>query len=101
MLKKILTYMAAAATACYLLFAFVIVPMQKENDNCKGIAINISNNIIPAACTQFSYFAGIGLRNTISINIKKSLPPSSAGMGRRLNTPIFIDINAIILISAE
>ena len=44
MLKKILTYMAAAATACYLLFAFVIVPMQKENDNCKGIAINISNN---------------------------------------------------------
>ena len=44
MLKKILTYLATAAIMCYLAFAFVIVPMQKENDNCKGIAINITNN---------------------------------------------------------
>ena len=32
-----------------------------------------------------------------SINIKNSLPPSSAGMGRRLNRPIFMAINAIIV----
>ena len=44
MLKKILTYIAAAAITSYLVFAFVIVPMQRENDNCKGIAINITNN---------------------------------------------------------
>ena len=44
MLKKILTYIATAVIACYLVFAFVIVPMQKENDNCKGIVINIADN---------------------------------------------------------
>ena len=44
MLKKILTYIATAAILCYLVFAFVIIPMLDDNDNCKGIAINISNN---------------------------------------------------------
>lgn len=44
MLKKILTYIATAAIACYLVFAFVIIPMLDDNDNCKGIAVNISNN---------------------------------------------------------
>lgn len=44
MLKKILTYIATAAIVCYLVFAFVIVPMQKENDNSKGIVINIADN---------------------------------------------------------
>ena len=29
---------------CYLVFAFVIVPMQKENDNSKGIVIKIADN---------------------------------------------------------
>ena len=44
MLKKILTYIATAAILCYLVFAFVIIPMLDDNDNCKGIAVNISNN---------------------------------------------------------
>ena len=44
MLKKILTYIATAVIVCYLVFAFVIVPMQKENDNSKGIVINIADN---------------------------------------------------------
>ena len=44
MLKKILTYIATAAILCYLVFAFVIIPMLDDNDNYKGIAVNISNN---------------------------------------------------------
>ena len=44
MLKKILTYITTVAIVCYLVFAFVIVPMQKENDNSKGIVIKIADN---------------------------------------------------------
>ena len=44
MLKKILTYIATTAIVCYLVFAFVIVPLQKENDNSKGIVIKIADN---------------------------------------------------------
>ena len=44
MLKKILKYIAFAAVLCYIVFAFVIVPWQKDYDNCKGITINITNN---------------------------------------------------------
>lgn len=44
MLKKILTYIATTAIVCYLVFAFVIVPLQKENDNSKGIIIKIADN---------------------------------------------------------
>jgi cell division protein FtsQ len=29
---------------CYLAFAFVIVPLQKDCDSCKGIVINITDN---------------------------------------------------------
>ena len=44
MLKKILKYIIAAAIACYLVFAFVIVPSRKDNEKCKEVAIKISNN---------------------------------------------------------
>jgi cell division protein FtsQ len=44
MLKKILKYIIAAAIACYLIFALVIVPSRKDNDKCKEVAIKISNN---------------------------------------------------------
>lgn len=44
MLKKILKYIIAAAIACYLIFALVIVPSRKDNDKCREVAIKISNN---------------------------------------------------------
>ena len=44
MLKKILKYIIIAAIACYLVFAFVIVPMQKDSNSCKDIEINIRDN---------------------------------------------------------
>ena len=44
MLKKILKYIIAAAVACYVVFAFVIIPLRKDNDNCKSLVINITNN---------------------------------------------------------
>ena len=44
MLKKILKYIIAVAILCYLVFAFVIVPLQKDNDSCRGVAIQITNN---------------------------------------------------------
>jgi hypothetical protein len=44
MLKKILKYIIIAALGCYLAFAFVIVPLQKDYDSCKGIVINITDN---------------------------------------------------------
>ena len=44
MLKKILKYILAIAILCYLAFAFVIVPLQKDNDSCRGVAIQITNN---------------------------------------------------------
>ena len=44
MLKKILKYIIVAALVCYLAFAFVIVPWQKDYDGCRGVAINIANN---------------------------------------------------------
>ena len=39
----------------------------------------------------------MGLRIISSMNMKNSLPPSSAGMGRRLNRPTLIAISAIIV----
>ena len=44
MLKKVLRYIIFAAIMCYLTFAFVIVPLKKDYDNCKGVVIEISNN---------------------------------------------------------
>ena len=44
MLKKILKYIIIAALGCYLAFAFVIVPLQKDYDSCKGVVINITDN---------------------------------------------------------
>ena len=44
MLKKTLKYIVAVAIACYLVFALVIVPSRKDNNKCKEVAINISNN---------------------------------------------------------
>lgn len=44
MLKKVLKYITIAAILCYLAFAFVIVPLKKDYDNCNDIAINITNN---------------------------------------------------------
>lgn len=44
MLKKILKYILAIAILCYLAFAFVIVPLQKDNDSCRGVSIQITNN---------------------------------------------------------
>ena len=43
-----------------------------------------------------SYFAGTLFLNIISKRINKSLPPSRAGMGKRLNIPRFTVIRAII-----
>ena len=43
MLKKILKYILVTLLLCYLAFAFVVVPSIKDNDNCKGVDINISN----------------------------------------------------------
>lgn len=44
MFKKILKYITIAAIACYLVFAFVIIPLQKDDNSCKGIEISICNN---------------------------------------------------------
>ena len=44
MLKKILKYILATLLLCYLAFALVVVPSIKDNDSCKGVDINISNN---------------------------------------------------------
>lgn len=44
MLKKILKYILATSLVCYMVFALVIVPLQKDNDCCRGVDINISNN---------------------------------------------------------
>lgn len=44
MLKKSLKYIPVAALACYLLFLFVIVPWQEDNDKCSELVINISGN---------------------------------------------------------
>ena len=44
MLKKILKFIAALVIICCMVFAFVIVPLQKDNDECKGVVINITNN---------------------------------------------------------
>ena len=52
MLKKILTYITTVAIVCYLVFAFVIVPMQKENDNSKGIVIKIADNRLGTISTE-------------------------------------------------
>ena len=52
MLKKILTYITTVAIVCYLAFAFVIVPMQKENDNSKGIVIKIADNRLGTISTE-------------------------------------------------
>lgn len=44
MLKKSLKYAPIAIIVCYLLFLFVIIPSQKDNDKCKELVINISGN---------------------------------------------------------
>ena len=44
MLKRILEYIAVAALMCYLIFAFVIVPWQKDRNKCKEVVINITDN---------------------------------------------------------
>lgn len=44
MLKKSLKYILVAALACYLLFLFIIVPIQEDNDRCSELVINISGN---------------------------------------------------------
>lgn len=44
MLKKILKYIIIATMMCYIVFAFVVVPCIKDDDGCRGVAINISNN---------------------------------------------------------
>ena len=44
MLKRILGYIALAALMCYLAFAFVIVPWQKDRSKCKGVVISITDN---------------------------------------------------------
>ncbi len=44
MLKKILKYIIAAAIVCYIAFAFVIVPLRKDNDSCNSLVISITNN---------------------------------------------------------
>ena len=49
---------------------------------------------IPIACTIPSCSGLTGLRRTASIIRNKSLPPSSAGNGKRLKMPIFMVMNA-------
>lgn len=44
MLKKSLRYIPIAVIACYMLFAFVIVPRLENNDKCKELVISISGN---------------------------------------------------------
>ena len=44
MLKRILEYIALTAALCYLVFALVVVPLQRDNDGCKEVAISITNN---------------------------------------------------------
>ena len=44
MFKKILKFIATLAITCCLVVAFVIVPLQKDNDECKSVVINITNN---------------------------------------------------------
>ena len=60
-------------------------------------AMKMSKRISPAAWIQFSYFGGIFLLVISSTNMKKSLPPSRAGIGRRLKSPILIVMSAIIM----
>lgn len=44
MFKRYLKYIPAAAILCYLFFAFVIIPSQKDNDKCKDFIMTISGN---------------------------------------------------------
>ena len=44
MLRKILKYTIIAAIGCYLLFALVIIPAQRNNDKCGNLIVSIEGN---------------------------------------------------------
>ncbi|MBQ5888453.1 MAG: hypothetical protein IIW77_04175 [Bacteroidaceae bacterium] len=44
MLKKSLRYIPIAVIACYMLYAFVIIPRLADDDKCKELVISISGN---------------------------------------------------------
>lgn len=44
MLKKIFIYLLWGAVACYLVFAFIIVPNIPDNGQCKGVLITVAND---------------------------------------------------------
>ena len=55
--------------------------------------INPRSTTMPAVCIAASNFGETFFRVTPSTRIKNNLPPSSAGMGRTLNTASEIDNN--------
>ena len=59
-----------------------------------AVVIALFFGLFQAGMPMIGYFLGTGFLNTISISRKKSLPPSSAGTGRRLKSPTFIAITA-------
>lgn len=44
MLKKIFIYLLWGAVACYLVFAFIIVPNIPDSSLCKGVLITVAND---------------------------------------------------------
>lgn len=48
MLKKILKYTIALVLMCYAIFAFVLIPIIKEKNRCKGVLVRIEGNDLDA-----------------------------------------------------
>ena len=100
------TLYATPILSCY---RFTIIPygirltrrlfkIFQHRTNCK-ISTSTANSRIkinPTACITASIFLGTGLRKIHSIRQKITLLPSSAGMGKRLNTAKLTPIYAAI-----
>lgn len=44
MLKRILKYLLIGIAACYIVFAFIVVPNIPDNSRCKGVLISVTND---------------------------------------------------------